>query len=76
LITLVDQWYQLLVTKVDALQNLNPGLWVDPEKLLQHVSKQLGPCPHHPTAFCFWVAALISPLPLHYARKQMNNADE
>jgi hypothetical protein len=73
LITLVDQWCEL-ATNVDTFQNLNvtastrirrehPGLWVDPEKLLQRVSKQLGPRPHHPTAFCFWAAALINPLP-------------
>lgn len=73
---LVDEWFSLAsnvatyentnVTASTRIQKGAPGLWVDPHKLLQRVSNQLGPIPSiqdDPTAFCFWVAALINPLP-------------
>jgi hypothetical protein len=74
---LVDQWYDL-ASNVRTYENINvtaaariqkgaPGLWVDPQKLLHRVRKQLGPMPSaqdKPTELCFWVAALINPLPV------------
>ncbi|KAL3937764.1 MAG: hypothetical protein SGBAC_007196 [Bacillariaceae sp.] len=74
LMPLVDQWYDLAsnpktfdnidVTVSTRVQRGHPGLRVDPEKLLQSVKRELGPCPKDdPTAFCFWTAALINPLP-------------
>ncbi|CAJ1946800.1 unnamed protein product [Cylindrotheca closterium] len=74
LIPLVDKWYDLAsdpktfenvdVTVATRVQRGHPGLTVDPEKLLQSVKRELGPCPkENPTAFCFWSAALINPLP-------------
>jgi hypothetical protein len=73
LVLLVDEWFAL-ASNVDTFKNTNvtassrirkghPGLWVDSGKLLQRVWKELGPRPTTPTAFCFWAAALINPLP-------------
>jgi hypothetical protein len=73
LMLLVDEWFAL-ASNMDTFKNLNvtastriqtghPGLWVDSGKLLQRVWKELGPRPTTPTAFCFWAAALINPLP-------------
>jgi hypothetical protein len=74
LIPMVDEWYQL-ASNADTYNNVNvtastrirkghPGLWVDPNALLKRVLKQLGPRPDNDhTAFCFWAAALINPLP-------------
>ena len=70
---LVDEWYNL-ASNVNTYNNINvtattrirhghPGLWVEPDKLLARVAKQLGPRPTEPTAFCFWAAAMINPLP-------------
>ena len=72
---MVDEWYGL-ASRADTYNNVNvtaatrirrgePGLWVEPDKLLARVSKQLGPRPplEDPTAFCLWAAALINPLP-------------
>lgn len=70
---LVDEWYTLAsnvntynnlnVTATTRIRNGHPGLWVEPDKLLARVAKQLGPRPTEPTAFCFWAAAMINPLP-------------
>lgn len=74
---MVDEWYAL-ASNIGTYDNTNvtastrvktgmPGLYVEPEKLLQRVTNQLGPRPsvsEDPTAFCFWVAALINPLPV------------
>jgi hypothetical protein len=74
---MVDDWYAL-ASNADTYENTNvtastrikkglPGLLVEPKKLLQRVANQLGPRPSatdNPTAFCFWVAALINPLPV------------
>jgi hypothetical protein len=74
---MVDLWYAL-ASNVDTYENTNvtastrikkgfPGLLVEPKKLLQRVANQLGPRPSatdNPTAFCFWVAAFINPLPV------------
>jgi hypothetical protein len=77
LIPMVDEWYQL-ASNADTYNNVNvtastrirkghPGLWVDPKALLNRVLNQLGPRPdindNDPTAFLFWAAALINPLP-------------
>ncbi len=70
---LVDEWYSL-AANTDTYKNMNvtastrrrkghPELRVEPDKLLARVAKQLGPRPTQPTAFCFWAAAMINPLP-------------
>jgi hypothetical protein len=75
LIPLVEEWYALAsdaktytnlnVTAATRVMRDQPGLMVDPEKLLQRVAKELGPRPEDdPTAFSFWAAALINPLPV------------
>lgn len=75
LVSLVEEWYVLAsstttytntnVTAATRVKRGHPGLWVDPEKLLQQVAKELGPRPEDdPTAFSFWAAALINPLPV------------
>jgi hypothetical protein len=75
LIPLVEEWYALAsnaktytnlnVTAATRVMRDQPGLLVDPEKLLQRVVKELGPqSKDNPTAFSFWAAALINPLPV------------
>lgn len=75
LIPLVEEWYALAsnaktytnlnVTAATRVMRDQPGLLVDAEKLLRRVAKELGPQPvDDPTAFSFWAAALINPLPV------------
>jgi hypothetical protein len=75
--SMVDEWVSL-ASDLSTYENTNvtastritvgsPGLWVEPQKLVQRVMRQLGPRPSpqdDPTTFCFWVAALINPLPV------------
>ncbi len=75
LIPLVDEWYDLAsnsqtyqntnVTATARVQRNQPMLSIEPDKLLLRVLKDLGerPPPEKPTAFAFWAAALINPLP-------------
>jgi hypothetical protein len=72
---LVDEWYRLAsssktyqntnVTAATRIRPNEPGLWIEPDKLLAKVSRQLGPRPtDDPNQFCLWTAALINPLPV------------
>ncbi|KAL3909714.1 MAG: hypothetical protein SGARI_002463 [Bacillariaceae sp.] len=75
--SMVDEWVSL-ASNIKTYENTNvtastrikvgePGLWIEPETLLKQIKKKLGPIPSakdDPTAFCFWVAALINPLPV------------
>jgi len=75
LIPLIDEWYDLAsstqtyhnvnVTATTRIQRNQPILSVEPDKLLLRVLKELGERPpvDDPTAFAFWAAALINPLP-------------
>jgi hypothetical protein len=79
---LVDEWYSL-ASNTNTYQNSNvtaatrirpgePALWIEPDKLLAKVSRQLGPRPrinhrnstyYDANQFCLWAAAMINPLP-------------
>ena len=75
LLPMVQEWYEL-ASNVKTYNNINvtastrirkgqPGLFVDPKALLKQVRNSLGSIPKDdPTAFCFWAAALINPLPV------------
>lgn len=76
LASMVQEWKELAIN-VQTFENLNvtattriqrgqPGLSVDPKILIKNVEQEMGPSPpasSSPTAFCFWAAALINPLP-------------
>lgn len=74
-VPLVDEWYNLAsneqtyqnvnVTATIRIQRNKPFLSVKPDKILLQVLKELGERPpvEDPTAFAFWAAALINPLP-------------
>lgn len=76
LVPYVEEWYNL-ASNVKTYQNTNvtagvriqhnqPMIKVDPDVLMRKVLKELGDRPdplQDPTGFCFWVGALINPLP-------------
>lgn len=76
LVSLIDRWIELASDQrtfdnVDVVastrrQRGEPGLRVDPARLLRNVMSDLGERPSpskDPTSFAFWGAALINPLP-------------
>ena len=75
LLPMIEEWYTLAsnsktyentnVTVMTRIARGQPGLYVNPWKLLQRVRAQLGerPPPSQPTKLAFWAAALINPLP-------------